>query len=72
MNKEVVMGLKSKKHYLPKDDVSLLDTKDWSREIFSVTRDYFSPLTALTRNFVNHVQTDYLDDEETEKKHAIR
>ena len=34
----------------------LLDPDDWSREIYTVAKDYFSPLAALTRNFVSHVQ----------------
>ena len=52
------MGLKTdlKKRSSPEDDVSLLDPDDWSREIYTVAKDYFSPLAALTRNFVSRVQ----------------
>jgi hypothetical protein len=53
-----MMGFKTGQKKRPEDDVSLLDPDDWSREIYTVAKDYFSPLAALTRNFVSHVQMD--------------
>lgn len=62
-------GFKTGQKKRPEDDVSLLDPDDWSREIYMVAKDYFSPLAALTRNFVSHVQMDakqqkVLDDQQ--------
>jgi hypothetical protein len=64
------MGFKTGQKNRPKDDVSLLDPDDWSREIYTVAKDYFSPLAALTRNFVSHVHMDakqqkVLDDQQS-------
>ena len=53
-----MMDTKTDQRRRPEDDVSLLDPDDWSREIYTVARDYFSPLAALTRNFVSRVQVD--------------
>ena len=40
-------GFKTGQKKRPEDDVSLLDPDDWSREIYMVAKDYFSPLAAL-------------------------
>ncbi len=65
-----MMGFKTGRKKRSENDVSLLDPDDWSREIYTVAKDYFSPLAALTRNFVSHVQMDakrqkVLDDQQS-------
>lgn len=53
------MNFKAKRReHIPEDDITLLDRHGWSREIYTVAKDYFSPLTALTRNFVAHIKVD--------------
>lgn len=30
--------------------------EDWRSAFWNVTRDYFSPITAVTKNFIEHIE----------------